>query len=108
MPPPCWINLRPVLDLPCSDAQLNALRGTIIYVPLFDCQTNAPGVVVISTTNCSSGLGANNYYRISGFAPFYFAGWFLASTNMNRVNRTKATIAISKVSARCNGLLSTP
>ena len=79
-----WALGDPGADLPCSEPNLLSLLGTVIYVPLFDCQTNAP-VTVTTSTDCSSGLGSNNYYRISGFAPFYLAGWFLTSSSRNSI-----------------------
>ena len=69
-----WADGDPGNDLPCSDAQLLGLLAKVLYVPLFDCQTDAP-TTVTAATDCSSGNGGHNSYRISGFAAFYFAGW---------------------------------
>jgi Flp pilus assembly protein TadG len=79
-----WADGDPGNDLPCTDAQLQALLGKVLYVPLFDCQTQT-ATTVTAATDCSSGQGNNNVYRISGFAAFYFAGWHLSSSNQNSI-----------------------
>lgn len=79
-----WAKGDPGSDLPCSEAQLLALRGTVVYLPVFDCLTNSIQTIT-ATTNCSSGLGSNNWYHIGGYAAFYLAGWHLASTQINSI-----------------------
>lgn len=86
-----WASGSPGSDVPCSDPELNNLRGTVVYLPVFDCQTKVPNVVVTSTTDCQSGLGSNNYYRISGFAAFYLAGWYLSSTSVPSIRPPNAS-----------------
>lgn len=76
-----WAEGDPGNDLPCSTPQLDGLRGTVVYLPVFDCMTDSV-VTVTSSTDCASGNGSNNYYRISGFAAFYLAGWRLSSTSV--------------------------
>ena len=36
-----WAKGDPGSDLPCSEPQLDAMRGTVVSIPIFDCQTNA-------------------------------------------------------------------
>lgn len=74
-----WAQGEPGAAIPCSDTQLNTLLGTVVYLPIFDCMTDAP-VTVSASTDCRSGNGSHNYYRISGFSAFYVSGWFLASS----------------------------
>ncbi len=73
-----WAAGTPGNSIPCDNTQLRALLGTIVSVPVFDCMTDAV-VVVTSTTDCRSGNGSHNQYRISGFAAFYLTGWHFSA-----------------------------
>ncbi|MBM6405979.1 hypothetical protein JQN72_17185 [Phycicoccus sp. CSK15P-2] len=84
-----WAQGDPGNDLPCTSTELSALRGTVVHLPVFDCQTDAP-VTVTSTTDCNSGNGSHNYYRISGYAAFYVAGWRLSSDNVKSIRPPNA------------------
>lgn len=85
-----WARGDPGSDLPCSTTELDNMRGTVVYIPVFDCMTDSV-VVVGSSTNCNSGNGSHNWYRISGFAAFYLAGWHLASTDQPSIRPPYAT-----------------
>jgi Flp pilus assembly protein TadG len=54
----------------CAD-QLNALVGTLLYLPVFDQAT---------------GNGSNGQYRIQGFAAFYLDGYVLPGAHPTTVN----------------------
>ena len=79
-----WAEGDPGNDVPCDGSQLTAYQGTVVYLPIFDCMTDAV-VTVTASTNCSSGNGSHNQYRISGFAAFYLAGWHMSNTSADSI-----------------------
>ena len=68
----------------CAD-QLNALVGTLLYLPVFD---------------QASGSGSGGQYRIHGFAAFYFDGYALPGAHPNTVN-PHGTVTKCKGSDKC-------
>ena len=67
-------------DAVCTNGQLDAMVGTIIYVPVFDCMAkeikNPIPNPVAEPNYCQSGVGDNTYYHVDGFAAFYLSGYF--------------------------------
>ena len=52
-----------------------------IYLPVFDCMTDAssaPPGPPTETTNCQTGNGSNLWYHVVGFASFYLSGFSLS------------------------------
>ena len=73
-----WAEGNPGSDIPCPPADLDKYLGKVVHIPVFDCQTDAP-VTITLTTDCASGNGSHNYYHVAGFAAFFLSGWYLAS-----------------------------
>ncbi len=85
----------------CGASTFDALQGTVVYVPVFDCMLSSnPGRDPISTDDCNSGNGSNTYYHISGFAAFYLSGWRLTNTSKNSVRPPNSLCGTSS-SQRC-------
>jgi Flp pilus assembly protein TadG len=75
----------------CPDALFRALLGTVIYVPVFDCEmASNPGRDPVATDDCNSGRGNNTYYHITGFAAFYLSGWRLTHGTQNSIRPPNA------------------
>ena len=79
-----WAQADSGNDIPCNEdaktnppdpKSLNAQVGHIIYVPIFDCFTKTKG----SFANCSDGAN-NDWFHISGYAPFYLTGYYFSSS----------------------------
>ncbi|GAA2490476.1 hypothetical protein [Terrabacter carboxydivorans] len=85
----------------CSTSLFDPLRGTVLYVPIFDCMMNAdPGRQPIAGDNCNSGTGSNTYYHIAGFAAFYLSGWRLTYGSQVSI-RPPNTLCGTSASQRC-------
>jgi hypothetical protein len=85
-----WIKTDPGADQECTQAQLLNMRGKLVYIPVFDCRAKAATNPIPTTPAdfCTDSNGANTYYHISGFAPFYLSGWFFganAASNMDSI-----------------------
>jgi len=70
-----WVRGANGNPAPCDLTLLDSLRGTITYVPIFDCYTAIQG----SFTDCNSG-GPADWYHISGYAAFYLTGFNFSGT----------------------------
>lgn len=86
-----WIKTDPGADAECTQTQLGALRGTVVYVPVFDCMASAIQTPIPTgdPNYCKTGNGSNTYYHISGFAPFYLSGWFLGNSSDKNMESIK-------------------
>lgn len=75
-----WVKTKAGADAVCTTGQLDAMVGTIIYVPVFDCMAkeikNPIPNPSAEPNYCSSGVGDNTYYHVDGFAAFYLSGYF--------------------------------
>lgn len=72
-----WVQGANGNPAPCDLTLLNALRGTITYVPIFDCYT--PAIFDFANPpspapDCNDNQPAN-WYHISGYAAFYLTGF---------------------------------
>ncbi len=72
-----WIAGDPGNDLPCSRSDLDAAQGTVVHIPVFDCNAKSPDAYP-PAAGCRSGKGRNNYYHVVGFSAFYVNGWRLS------------------------------
>lgn len=70
-----WVQGVPGNSDPCGSGVLSGQRGTIVYVPIFDCFTGTKG----SFANCTDGKN-HDWFHISGYAPFYLTGFYFSST----------------------------
>ena len=73
-----WVQTDTGNDTACN---LDSSWKKPIYLPVFDCMTNAssapPGPPTAST-NCQTGNGSNLWYHVVGFASFYLSGFNLS------------------------------
>ncbi|MFC8502960.1 pilus assembly protein TadG-related protein [Pedococcus sp. NPDC057267] len=76
-----WYHGNTGNNAPCDPTIFAGLKNTIVYLPVFDCLTNAP-TTITAATNCNSGSGNNTYYHVSGYAAFYLTGWYFSSNAM--------------------------
>lgn len=85
----------------CDTANFNPLRGTVIYVPVFDCKAASNlNREPIATDDCTAGSGSNTWYHISGFAAFYLSGWRLTKGSQVSIRPPNALCG-SSASQRC-------
>jgi Flp pilus assembly protein TadG len=85
----------------CDTAMFDPLRGTVIYIPVFDCRmASNPGREPVAGDDCSAGSGSNTWYHISGFAAFYVSGWRLTKGDQVSVRPPNALCGTSS-SQRC-------
>ncbi|KRC88243.1 hypothetical protein ASE25_15475 [Terrabacter sp. Root85] len=85
----------------CDASVFDPLRGTVIYVPVFDCMAASNlAREPISTDNCNAGSGNNTWYHISGFAAFYLSGWRLTKGDQVSIRPPNALCGSSN-SQRC-------
>jgi Putative Flp pilus-assembly TadE/G-like len=73
-----WVHGDTGVDKPCGDADLLTRVGTIIYIPVFDCDTTTEG----DSAHCKSAHGSGDWYHISGYAAFYLTGYYFSSTKL--------------------------
>ena len=88
-----WVTTDPGADAECTRAQLESYRGTVIFIPVFDCRAGVAKNPIPSETTepgyCSSGSGSNVYYHVAGFAPFYLSGWFFGNAADKKLESVK-------------------
>jgi len=71
-----WVEGTTGNSSPCGDSALSALRGTVIYIPIFDCDSPTWN----SFANCNGAHGAHDWYHISGYAAFYLTGFYFSGS----------------------------
>jgi hypothetical protein len=79
-----WVRIE-TGNQPCIDAVLNAKKGSVIDLPVFDCMvkstSGAPDYQPDSTTPCDEPPGGTTWYHMLGWAKFYLSGWRLPSSS---------------------------
>jgi Putative Flp pilus-assembly TadE/G-like len=71
-----WVQGDTGNSVPCDRSTLANLIGTVINVPIFDCDTPTWN----SFANCTSAHGSGDWYHISGYAAFYLTGYYFSGT----------------------------
>lgn len=70
-----WIQGDAGNSTPCSDSELHAMLGTIVYIPIYDCFTGTKG----SFANCTNGKN-HDWFHMTGYAPFYLTGFYFSGS----------------------------
>jgi hypothetical protein len=79
-----WLEGEEGNAVPCDASMFAPLRGTVVYVPVFDCLHSSP-VTITPTTDCNDGNGAHAYYHVSNYAAFYLTGWYFSSSDVRSI-----------------------
>lgn len=71
-----WVQGNTGNSRPCNTSALSSLRGTVVYIAIFDCDTTTKG----SFANCTNAHGSGDWYHISGYAAFYVTGFYFSGS----------------------------
>ena len=84
-----WMHTSSGNNVPCN---LDALVGTVINLPIFDCTAQNPAGAAPPIGDCLGGQGNGAYYHRAGYASFYLSG-YQVNIPGNTTNKRKSLVS---------------